>query len=266
MRLSDELKQLASAYRSGKKLALLFDYDGTLAPIVIHPALAQCPPATLELLGRFADMPRVLVGIISSRELVDLQTMVNLPKLIYAGTSGLELEINGVVTIHPAANQHRSTLRQAAKSLVAVVERFAGGWIELKRFAMTIHYRNVNRDDTPFLKHSVISALTEFGQSLTIVDASMALEVYPAIGWSKGDSLRQILNLLPEPAVPFYAGNDTNDAEALQFAEELGGIAVGIGPSAPAAAPHHLADTESLVDLLNSLHSSLVGKVSQSVY
>lgn len=255
MCLRDELHRLAAAYDVGSNLALLFDYDGTLAPLVTHPELALCPPSTLELLARFADLPRVRVGIISSRELADLKTMINLPNLIYAGTSGLELEANGIVRIHPAAIQYRSVLRSAAKSLVPVVERFSGAWIEVKRFSMTIHYRNVNRDETPFLKQSSSLALMQFDESLTTVDGSMALEILPAIDWSKGESLRQIMNQESSHSLPFYAGNDANDAEALSIATELGGVAVGIGPFAPQTARYRLPDTDSLLDSLLSLYS-----------
>jgi trehalose 6-phosphate phosphatase len=261
MCLRDELQRLAAAYRAGSALALLFDYDGTLAPIVTHPALAECPSGTLQILSRFADLPRVRVGIISSRELADLKTMVHLPKLIYAGTSGLELEENGVVQIHPAANQYRPFLRSAAKSLASVIGRFSGAWIEVKRFAMTLHYRNVNRDETPFLKQSASLALRQFDHSLTTVDGSMALEILPDLGWSKGESLRQIMDSQPSDCLPFYAGNDANDAEALQIAADLGGVAVGIGPFAPYPAQHRLPDTESLAESLLSLHLAVEGKL-----
>jgi trehalose-phosphatase len=263
--IREDLGRLAAGYREGNALALLFDYDGTLAPIVTHPALAECPSATLELLARFADLPRVCIGITSSRELADLKTMINLPRLIYAGTSGLELEVDGVVQVHAAANQYRSSLRRAAKSLVSTVERFPGAWIEVKRFAMTVHYRNVNREETPFLKQSSTLALMEFDGSLTTVDASMALEILPAIGWSKGESLRQIMGLQPPHCLPFYAGNDANDAEALRTATELGGVAVGIGPVAPHTARHRLPDTESLVDSLLSLYSMVDSKSTTSI-
>jgi trehalose-phosphatase len=269
MCVKDELRRLAAVYHAGRSLALLFDYDGTLAPLVTHPALAQCPSSTLEILARLADLPRVRVGIISSRELANLKTMVNLPKLIYAGTSGIELEENGVVQVHPQVSQYRPILRSAGKSLVSVVERFSGAWIEVKRFAMTIHYRNVDRDETPFLKQSASLALMQFAPSLTTVDGSMALEVLPALGWSKGESLRQILELHASGAVPFYAGNDANDAEAMSMATDLGGVAVGIGPFAPHTATHRLQDTESLVDSLWSFCSMVECKpltLSESSY
>ena len=44
-------QKLAAAYRSGHRLVLLFDYDGTLTPLVDHPRLAHLDPALREVLA-----------------------------------------------------------------------------------------------------------------------------------------------------------------------------------------------------------------------
>src|SRR5262245_48483918 len=90
------LDYLLSAHRAGRHLILLFDYDGALVPIVEHPQLARLAPRTRLLLKQLARQPRVSVGVLSGRKLDDLQEMVALPGLYYAGTNGLELELRGV--------------------------------------------------------------------------------------------------------------------------------------------------------------------------
>ena len=49
------------------KVALLFDYDGTLSPIVSHPTLAVLPAQTRKLLMRLSNMMDVHVAIISGK-------------------------------------------------------------------------------------------------------------------------------------------------------------------------------------------------------
>lgn len=262
MRLREELERLAAAYRRGSTLALLFDYDGTLAPLVTHPALALCPASTLQLLASLADLPGVSVGIISGRSLADLQTMVSLPKLLYAGTSGLEVQTNGGVQVPPEAREYRPFLQSAAAVLAPLVSHYEGAWIEDKPLALTIHYRNVDRHNTPLLRQCLSDVLNRFTDVLTTVDGSMALEILPAIGRDKGRALRQIVEMLPAPALPLYIGNDANDAEALAAAAELGGISIGIGPFAPGAAQHRLPDHDSVIDLLSLLRALLRGTES----
>ena len=42
---------------AGRPLALLFDYDGTLTPIVRHPSLARLSAANRDRLARLTALP-----------------------------------------------------------------------------------------------------------------------------------------------------------------------------------------------------------------
>lgn len=58
------------------KLALLLDYDGTLAPLAPHPDLAILPLETKSVLERLANMPDVYISIISGRNVHNVKEMV----------------------------------------------------------------------------------------------------------------------------------------------------------------------------------------------
>src|SRR5262249_29183323 len=60
-------------YRTGRPLVLLFDYDGTLTPIVAHPSLAVLPAPTQTLLATLAGVDGVTVGVVSGRALGHLK-------------------------------------------------------------------------------------------------------------------------------------------------------------------------------------------------
>lgn len=59
-----------------QKLALLLDYDGTLAPLAPHPDLAILPIETKNVLERLANMPEVYISIISGRNVNNVKKMV----------------------------------------------------------------------------------------------------------------------------------------------------------------------------------------------
>jgi trehalose-phosphatase len=147
MRLIDGLDRLASVYRDGRSLALLFDFDGTLSPIVTHPDLATCPQAMLDLLTQFSSLPRVLIGIISGRALADLKTKISLPGLAYVGSNGLEMLLGDRLIDHPEASRFVPVLKAAAEVASAAVRQFPGAWIEYKPLTFTVHYRQVRRDE-----------------------------------------------------------------------------------------------------------------------
>lgn len=60
--------QLEGLYLKAKKRLFLFDYDGTLSPIVKTPSMAVPSEATLEALDKLSMDPKNLVYIISGRD------------------------------------------------------------------------------------------------------------------------------------------------------------------------------------------------------
>lgn len=250
MRLNDELDRLAAAYHAGRSLALLFDFDGTLAPLVTHPELATCPAAALDLLASFASQPRVLAGIISSRSLADLKTKISLPRLAYAGSTGLEIELGDRLIVHPKAARFLPALSAAVEVASLTAQQFPGAWIEHKPYSFAIHYRQVGRDEITLCEQCLTSQLARFEGVLHCEGGSLALEVLPAISWGKGDALETILACHGQDAIPLYAGNDARDEAALLAAVKRGGVSIGVGPAAPFAAQCQVADVESLAEQL----------------
>ena len=62
------IDQLLGLYTKAKSRLFLFDYDGTLAPIVKTPSMAVPSEATLEALEKLSMDPKNLVYIISGRD------------------------------------------------------------------------------------------------------------------------------------------------------------------------------------------------------
>ena len=59
-----KLDGLIAARLTGRPLVLSFDVDGTLAPIVAHPALAQVPEATRRIIATLVTRPGVIVLLV----------------------------------------------------------------------------------------------------------------------------------------------------------------------------------------------------------
>jgi trehalose 6-phosphate synthase/phosphatase len=72
---------LSSYIGQTNKVALLLDYDGTLAPIAPHPDLAILPVETKNVLQRLSNMPDVYIAIISGRNVNNVINMVILISL-----------------------------------------------------------------------------------------------------------------------------------------------------------------------------------------
>jgi trehalose 6-phosphate phosphatase len=238
-------------------LALLFDYDGTLTPIVEHPALARLEAPTLRLLKRLVLLPGIRVGIISGRMLDDLWELMDVPGLYYAGTSGLEFDLQGERRTVAAAEAYRDVVKEVANDLTLLALEFPGAHVEPKDLGLTLHYRGVSPEHCPELLVHAERILRRKGACLRMVEGPMAWEVTPNVAWDKGSALRLIVDSIGSPVIPLYAGDSANDAEAIATVIELGGVALGIGPEAPPSAHHQLNDPIALICFLTSLEQAL---------
>lgn len=261
--MQEALEQLLAAHRHGGPLVLLFDYDGTLAAIAERPELAVLPPSTRQALVRLMHLAKVEVGVLSARRLDDLRAVLALPGLYLAGSSGMELDLRGTRVEHPRASQAAEMIDRLAKRLGDAMAAYRGAWLERKRLALTIHYRQVADDLLESLEIHVAQATKDFASDVRTVQAPKAWEIAPRWGWTKGDAVRLMVADVGVPdGVILYAGDAANDAEAIDATMALGGIALGIGPHAPAAARYRLPKPVALGRFLGSLATAL----EESVY
>ena len=93
--------RVSQLLRQAGRVLLLFDYDGTLTPIVDHPDLAVLAPGTKALLAGLSRDGRFILGIISGRSLDDVRARVGVSGLVYAGNHGLEIQGPGLDFTHP---------------------------------------------------------------------------------------------------------------------------------------------------------------------
>lgn len=229
------LDRMCRAVRAGRRLALLFDYDGTLAPIRPTPAQAVLPPATRRGIERLLSGQQAALGVFSGRSLADLRAMVGLDGAYYVGTSGIEVDLRGRRRTPPGLELALGPLDQLAGRLDDVAARYDGAWLEQKPYGLTVHYRAVPPVRTGKLRLDVVEALAPWAELIRVDDVTLGVEVVPDVGWDKGTAVRMILSDLPASTYPVYAGDAANDLPALRAVEAAGGLSIAVGPAAPPA-------------------------------
>ncbi len=222
------------------KTGLLFDVDGTLAPIVDRPEDASVPEQTRALLRELATR-YALVACVSGRPEDDARRIVGVEGLVYVGEHGLGLD--------PRAGDWRAQLEE----VVAAADRPA----EWKRYSVAFHYRAAKDEQAAIGDlHEIEERALELG--LRTRWGRKVLEVLPPVDVDKGTAVRA---LLAERGLRrgLYAGDDATDLDAFQGLDGLE-LAVRVavvseeGPSELAsAADVVVAGTEELVELLRRL-------------
>ena len=249
MALPPELVPLAE---SPDRSAVLLDFDGSLAEIVARPELARAAPgarrAVAAVAARFG-----LVAVISGRPTADVEDLLAVGGVRYAGLYGLEDE---------AGSRLPNDLRARVESITAGVP---GAWAEDKGRSLAVHYRQ--SQDPAATRGRLVEALAPLAAAsgLEVIEGKMVVELVPAGAPRKGGAVRRLLREF-RPRATMYAGDDEADLEAFAELERAadGGVHVVrvavAGPETPPslvdAADVTVRGPSGLVELLRSLASA----------
>jgi trehalose 6-phosphate phosphatase len=223
--MEDEALLACLAEEPGK-VAILLDVDGTLAPIVARPELAQVPEKTRAEVRRLAAKYR-LVACISGRRGSDAARLVGVEGVEYVGVHGLELE--------PEAERWRAPLAAFAAEV---------DWpVEDKGLSVSFHYRDAEDEEGARVKLELVAARAE-EQGLDARFGRKVLEIRPPVKADKGTAVRQLLTRAALSRA-LYAGDDTTDLDAFRGLEGLE-LAVRVAVASKEG-PQELAERAELV-------------------
>jgi trehalose 6-phosphate phosphatase len=237
----------------GTPPAVFLDYDGTLTPIVERPELATLSDAMEAVLRGLAS--RCPVAILSGRDLADLQQMVSLVGVVYAGSHGFDVDAPEELGGRFRRGEDFADVLDAARTrLTEAVAPIAGAWVEEKAFAVTLHFRQVAPEDVPAVE-AAFAAVAEAFPDLRRTGGKKVLELRPNVEWDKGRALQMLLERIDRggPHFPLFIGDDETDEDAFR-AVAGGGIGIRVGdPHVASAAEYSLADTDEVGTFLERL-------------
>jgi trehalose 6-phosphate phosphatase len=210
----------------------VFDFDGTLSPIVDDRHAARIHPLCRELLKGLAWMPTHFVVVLSSREIKDLMRRVPLPRVILGGASGLEWRLPGGHRIRPGdpLEARREKVRGTLAPLLSRLSFMPGVDVEDKGWSIAIHHRHVLPEVVAMLD-PLLKEL-EGRRDVRVYRGPSVAEVQLLSNVSKSFGVRTICRILgfdPSKDRILYAGDDANDAVAMRWVLRKGGIAFSVG-------------------------------------
>jgi trehalose 6-phosphate phosphatase len=219
---------------------LLFDVDGTLAPIVERPEDAAVPEPTRALLRELASR-YALVACVSGRPEDDTRRVVGVDGLVYVGEHGLGLD------------PHTAGWQGPIDELVE-----AAGWPpERKASSVAFHYRTAEDEEAALATlRGVERRAVELG--LRPRWGRKVLEILPPVDASKGTAVRSLLEKRGLRRA-LYAGDDMTDLDAFRGLDGLElavrvAVAAQEGPVELGTAADVIVDgTDALVGLLSRL-------------
>ena len=143
-----EVPFVLDAYAKSTKRLLLFDYDGTLTPIVKVPSAALPPPEMLEAMQILVNDPNNIVFVISGRDQVCLDSWLgHIKNLGLSAEHGSFIKYPGGKWINLAKEIDFAWKKQVEEIFNFYEERTQGGLFNLGSFtehkvcSITWHYR-----------------------------------------------------------------------------------------------------------------------------
>jgi trehalose 6-phosphate phosphatase len=237
----------------GKRVVLFLDYDGTLTPIVERPEDALLTPEMRDVLRRLAT--RYTVAIVSGRDRADVQNLVALDELIYAGSHGFD--ITGPGGLHLEQEEGRACLPDldtAERDLAARLGSVAGARLERKRFALAVHYRQVADGDIATVEKAVDEVLGQH-PSLKKTGGKKVFELRPNVEWDKGRAVLWLLHALDlegSEVLPIYLGDDLTDEDAFRALAGRG-LSIVVKPPHQTCATYQVNDVPEVGTFLEGL-------------
>ena len=234
--------------------AIFLDYDGTLTPIVNDPANAILAEETRAVIRRLSE--RWSVAIISGRDLTDVQNMVDIADIVYAGSHGFDIVgPGGSYRDQKRGERFLPALGRAEVELQNLLKDIPGARVERKRFTIAVHYRQVDDANVEAVQQCVDQVLSQHPE-LRKSFGKKVFELRPDIDWDKGKALLSLIEALYDDSgkvVPIYIGDDVTDEDAFRAIRNKG-ISIVVGNDDRRTAAHYaLRDTDEVRAFLADL-------------
>lgn len=217
----------------------IFDFDGTLSRLVPDRDAAVILPEAADLLRALAGMPRQAVAVLSSRRLDDLAARVDVPGLYLGGGSGAEWLLPGGE--RRTADSKTRRLQHVRSVVMPELDRLReipGVDLEDKNWSVAVHVRQAVPDDRPKVLSFLEALVRTTGIRLLRGPEVLEIQLLPEIDKLFGTVvLCEMLHHVPAQGSLVYAGDDENDAMAMEWVIRKGGQALFVGsePMIPGA-------------------------------
>ncbi|KAF8882465.1 trehalose-6-phosphate phosphatase [Infundibulicybe gibba] len=202
-------EELMGRYEKAGKRLFLFDYDGTLAPIVKTPSMAIPSQPTLEALTLLSADPKNIVYIISGRDGEFLeQHLGHLENVGFSAEHGGFVRERGTKEwTNFTESLDMSWMEEVGEVFRYYTERTTGSHIEMKKSSITWHYRSADPEWGLFQCRQCQDLLENnlaHKRPIEVLVGKKNLEVRP---------IARILYQNPDAEFIFCAGDDKTDED-----------------------------------------------------
>lgn len=252
-------------YTLGPRSLWVFDFDGTLSPIVPDRNEARLHRECEKMLRFLVRSPWNRVAVLSSRALDDIVSRVTVPGVYVGGASGLEWRLPGGHRVGPSSASEvlLAARRRAVSSLLEEIASVPGVEIEDKRWSVAVHYRNAS--PRSFRRRVSLLQRLRNRKGIKVFRGPEAVEVQMLGGAGKSAGVRRLCRLAdwdPSRERIVYAGDDQNDAVAIRWVLSKGGAGIVVGNRITVPRARHVEGPADLARAVRNLEENAPERIA----
>lgn len=246
---AEGMKKLDQIVQPG--LLCVFDFDGTLSPIVASPEQASLPREVCERLVALSQL--VPVAVLTGRSVADVSPRLNFKPAYVIGNHGAE----GMPGWESRAARYEE-ICQGWKTLLSMALEDPGNFgpdvvIEDKRYSLSVHYRMAANQAQ--VRAQLEQLFAELVPSARVVAGKCVFNLLPPGAADKGQALEYLMRTSGAPAA-IYVGDDVTDEDVFRLRRpDL--LSVRIEEKSESAAEYYVPHWLDIVQLLDELISRL---------
>lgn len=225
----------------------MFDFDGTLSPIVPQADQAYLPQAVKERLQDL--MQYVTVGILTGRSLQDIGPRLGFHPHHVLGNHGIE----GLPGWETRSKQYRDTCLRWERMLKAVIRENAqfdrGIWIENKQYSLSLHYRHAQ--DPQRTERQLAQLFSTLLPEARVVEGKFVYSLLPPAAEHKGSAMEKLMAITNSGSA-IYVGDDVTDEDVFRL-KRPDILSIKVESSPNSAAELYLPHPDDMTSLLDEL-------------
>ena len=232
---ADPRSDLLRRMQTGARVALLLDYDGTLAPFHADKMQAKPYPGVADLLQALHDSPSVRLVFVTGRRAAELPRLLPLAGHVEIwGSHGREhITADGEYTQSPVTAEQHALLELIAAAITGALgsvrlhpESTAAESpsepLERKPGSLAVHWRGLDAASQTALHTAAVAAFEQHGGPvLQQLPFASGLE-FRATGSTKAVAIRRALEQAAPGDVVAYLGDDLTDEDAFAALGQAG--------------------------------------------
>ena len=241
---------MIDALASAEHLAVVSDFDGTLAGFARNAYDVRPEQRSLDALASLAALPHTTAAVLSGRHLDGLKRVCPLREpVLFGGSHGAESSWEES-SLSPEMKAHLAKKEEELKEIIA---RHPGAELEVKPFQRVLHLRALELQDPDAAAAAYAEGAALSADGFPKTEGKYVVE-FSATQATKGTWIEKLRQRVGATAVVFL-GDDTTDEDGFAVLNQPPDLGVKVGEGATQAALR-LPDIAAVTEFLEELASA----------